>query len=62
MPISTSFFAPRFTFTLRMTRASSRNVGKLYIEHYKLSTKNLRCFHTATATEKDVDRRSLAII
>ena len=26
-------FAPRFTFALRMTRASSRNVGKLYTEH-----------------------------
>ena len=36
-----------------MTRASSRNVGKLYTE-YQVVHKNLRCFYTATATEKDV--------
>ena len=36
-----------------MTRASSQNISKLYTE-CKLSTKKLRCFYTATATEKDV--------
>ena len=33
MPINCHHFAPRFTFALKMTRASSRNVGKLYTEH-----------------------------
>ena len=40
---STTLFAPRFTFALRMTRASSRNVGKFY-RTVKLSEKNLRLF------------------
>ena len=33
MPINCHHFAPRFTFALRMTRASSQNVGELYTEH-----------------------------
>ena len=46
---------PRSKLALRMTRASSQNIGKLYTEHHsKLSTKNLRCFYTTTATESDV--------
>ena len=40
---STTLFAPRFTFALRMTRASSRNVSKFY-RTVKLSEKNLRLF------------------
>ena len=30
---STSIFASHFTYALRMTRASSRNIGKLYTKH-----------------------------
>ena len=41
---NTSIFAPRFTFALRITRASNRNVGKFY-RTIKLSAKNLRLFH-----------------
>ena len=37
---STTLFAPRFTFALRMTTASSRNFGKFY-RTVKLSEKNL---------------------
>ena len=36
----------------------NRNVDKLYTEH-KLSTMNLRCFSTATATEDDVTSLSI---
>ena len=40
---NTSIFVPRFTFAPRMTRTSSRNVGKFY-QTVKLSAKNLRLF------------------
>ena len=36
-------FTTRFTFALRITRASSWNVGKFYWTVIKLSTKNLCC-------------------
>ena len=50
---SVKLFAPRFIFALRMTRASSRNVGKFYQILVKLFAKNLRFIH-ADRTENDV--------
>ena len=45
---------------LRMTKASSRNVGKLYTEH-PVVHKESRCFYTATATESDVTSMQVCV-
>ena len=52
------------TLALRMAGASSQNTAKLYTctPSIKLSTKNLRCFYTATATENNVTLVLLGIV
>ena len=44
----------RRSFALRMTRASSWNVGKLYTDHQVVHRESLFFLSTATATENDV--------
>ena len=51
---NTSIFTPYFTFALKMTRASSRNVNKFY-QTVKLSTENLCLqYFMQIVTENDV--------
>ena len=61
----TTTFRPCFTFALRMTRASSRNIGKLYTEHqvvhkesslflYILSSEHIDCATKLLKTVKNL--------
>ena len=39
--------APRFTFVLRITRASNHNIGKLFSNHKVVHIENLPVYSTA---------------
>ena len=51
--MTTWYIYPKALTSLRMTRASNQNVGKLYTK-YELSTENYFYIYIAASTENDV--------